>query len=240
MSVRSVACGCLLALLTGCATIPPPTTPEGMLKEGDRLAASGQFEEAVNQWKKVREGDYSPELVTQADLKIADAQFADEKYIEAAASYENFRKLHPTHEQAPYALYRLGLCYYREISGIDTEQTPVRNAVTVFEDFLRQYPTSEYAGDVRAKLEECRTKQLQHEVYVGKFYFRTGKHGAAIKRLEEALVQFPKAQNDEALFYLGSAYLKSGDKAKGEQVLNRLIGDYPASTFAGDAKKLLK
>lgn len=240
MSVRSIACGCLLTFLTGCATVPTPTTPDAMLKEGDRLAASGHVDDAVNQWKKVREGDYAPELVTQADLKIADAQFAAKKYIEAAAAYENFRKLHPNHVKAPYALYRLGLCYYKEITGIDVDQTPAKNAVMIFEDFLRQHPTSEYADEVKAKLEDCRNKQLQHEVYVGSFYLRTGKLQAGVKRLEEALVTYPKGRLDEALFHLGTAYLKSGNRDKGYQTLTRLVTEYPASTFAKDAAKLLK
>lgn len=232
----------LLLLLAGCATTPPPTaTPEALFKEGESLYAARHYEDAIAQWKKAKEGNAPPELTTQAELKIADAQFANKNFIEAAAAYEDFRKLHPKHEKAPYALYRLGLCYFNQISGIDTEQTPVKNAVAMFETFLGQYPGSEFAGDVREKLEVCRTKQLQYEIYVGRFYLRTEKYLAAIKRLEEALAQFPKSPiNDETLFYLGEAYLRNGEKAKGEQVFTRLFDEFPASRYVVDARKLLK
>lgn len=241
LTARIALSACLLCALAACATVPAPTTPHEMLTEGDRLASSKHYEEAINQWKKVKEGDYAPELAAQAELKIADAEFADKKYIEAAASYENFHKMHPSHPKAAYALYRLALSYYNEITGIDTEQTPVKNTVTVLENFLRQYPDSEYAPEVRKKLEDCRTKQLQYEIYIGRFYYRTEKYPSAIKRLEQALAAYPEAAgSDELLYYLGSAYLKNGDKAKGQEILARLVKEIPQSNLARDAAQVLK
>lgn len=232
----------LLLLLAGCATTPATTpTPESIFKDGESLYAAKKYEDAIAQWKKVKESFPSPELTAQAEIRITDAHFADKNYIEASAAYEDFRKLHPNHEKAPYALYRLGLCHFNQIAGIDTEQTPVKNAVTMFETFLKQYPASEYADEVRAKLEVCKTKQLQYEIYVGRFYLRTEKYKAAIKRLEEALAQFPKSPvQDETLFYLGQAYLRSGEKAKGEEVFNRLFTEFPASKHVVEARKLVK
>lgn len=242
MPFRTIVRICLLALLAGCATTQhAATTPEAQFKEGETLYAARHYEDAIAQWKKVKEGNAPPELTAQAELKIADAQFANKSYIEAAASYEDFRKLHPTNEKTPYALYRLGLCYYNQISGIDTEQTPVKNAVTMFESFLSQYPTSEYAADARAKLADCRDKQLQYEIYVGRFYLRTEKYQAAIKRLEDALLQFPKSpRHDETLFYLGEAYLRKGDKKKGEEAFTRLFTEFPTSKYVVEARTLLK
>jgi len=233
---------CVVAIVAGCATTPPPTvTPEASFKEGERLFAAKHYEDAIAQWKKVKESDTAAGLSTQAELKIADAQFANKNYLEAAASYENFRKLHPNDEKADYALYRGGLCYFNQIEKIDTEQTPVKNAVTTFEDFLNRYPNSEYIAEVRKKLEECRVKQLQYEIYVGRFYFRTEKYQAAIKRLEETLVEFPRSPlNDETLFYLGQAYWRNGEKSKGEQTLTRLVTEFPASRYVVEGKKLLK
>lgn len=231
-----------LLLLAGCATTPAPApTPESIFKDGESLYAAKRYEDAIAQWKKVKESYPSPELTAQAEIRIADAQFADKNYIEAAAAYEDFRKLHPNHEKAPYALYRLGLCHFNQIAGIDTEQTPVKNAATMFETFLRQYPASEHAAEVREKLDICRSKQLQYEIYVGRFYLRTEKYQAAIKRLEEALARFPKSPlHDETLLYLGKAYLRSGEKAKGEEIFTRLFTEFPSSKHVAEARKFLK
>ncbi|KAF0219535.1 MAG: hypothetical protein FD174_1995 [Geobacteraceae bacterium] len=233
-----------LLLLAGCAaTMPPTKSAETYFKEGEEFYAEKHYEDAIAQWKKVKESYFSPQLTAMAELKIADAQFESGSYIEAAASYEDFRKLHPSNEKAPYALYRLGLCYYNQITGIDTDQTPVKNAVTVFENFLRQYPSSEYAeyaADVKDKLEVCRMKQVQYEIYVGRFYLRSEKYRAAIKRLEESLANYPKSPvHDETLLYLGEAYILAGEKTKGRDVFNRLSSEYGSSKYVDEARKFM-
>lgn len=241
MSVRRLTGLILLLILTGCAsTTPVQKNADVLFSEGEEFYASRNYEDAIAQWKKVKESYFSPELTTRAELKIADAQFDSGNYIEAAASYEDFRKLHPTHEKAPYALYRLGLCYYNQITGIDTDQTPVTNSLQTFQSFLRQYPTSEYAADVRQRVDMCESKQFQYEVYVGRFYLRTEQYAAAIQRLQEAMGRFPKnAYADEALYYLGQAYMLSGEKVKGRETFVRLTNDFGSSRFIEKAKEFL-
>lgn len=231
-----------LFLVGACASAPAPVkSADAYFKEGEAAYASRNFDEAITQWKKVKESYSSPELSTQAELNIADAHFENKAFIEAAAAYEDFRKLHPTHEKAPYALYRLALSHYNQVTGIDTDQTPVKNAVATLQSFLNQYPASPYAAEVAQKLDDCRVKQLAYENYVGNFYLRTKKYPSAIKRLSEALQRFPGVpQLDETLLYLGKAYLKAGQKEQGEEVLRRLAREYPASPRTREASGLLQ
>lgn len=238
--LRSSVLAFTLFTLCACATTGPvQRSAQEHFQEAEELYASKHFEDAVAEWKRVKETYASPELTTLAELKIADAQFAAGTYIEAAASYEEFRKLHPTHEKSAYALYQLGLCQYNQIAGIDTDQTPVANAISYFEEFLRKYPTSEYVPDATEKLEIARQKQVQYEIYVGSFYYRSGKHPAAIKRLTEALQRFPTALHDETLYYLGAAYLRNGDRDKARDSFNRLAKEYPSSRFVNEARKTM-
>lgn len=230
----------VLSLLSACASTPAPAkSAESHFQDAEEAYEAHNWEEAINSYKKVRESYSSPELTTRAELKIADAHFEKKSFIEAAAAYEDFRKLHPRHEKGSYALYRLGLSHYAQIGGIDTDQTPVKNATLTLEGFLKLYPDSEYAPELKQKLAECKVKQLEYENYVGNFYLRTGKYPAAIKRLSEALQRFPDSpKRDQTLFYLGKAYLKSGDTAKGREIFNRLAREYPGSPLNAEAAKL--
>jgi len=240
--LRHLALCFALCLTSACATAPAPVkTADTYFKEGEAAYAQRNYNEAIESWKKVKESDTSPALTSQAELKIADAHFENKAYIEAAAAYEDFRKLHPAHPQAPYALYRLALSHYMQIAGADTDQTPVKNAVATLEAFLAQYPRSEYAPELSQKLADCRDKQLAYENYVGYFYLRTEKYQSAIKRLNEALVRFPGlARLDDTLFYLGKAYLKAGESQQGKAVLQRLAAEYPASPKNKEAAPLLQ
>lgn len=242
-AVRRMTLTLLLAAgIAGCAgtVAPGGKTADTLFREGEELYSRGKFEDAIAQWKRVRDTYQSPEMTALAEIKIADAQFEDKNYIEAASAYEDFRKLHPTNEKAPYALYRQALSNYNQMGGIDTDQTGVKNAVTLFLSFIQQYPTSEYTADAREKLEICRQRQLQYEIYIGKFYLRTDKYPAAIKRLEEALVMFPgPAGHDETLYYLGTAYLKNGQKERARDTFTSLSDEFPTSRFIGDARKAM-
>ena len=229
------------ALLQGCSTPPVIKTADVLYKEGEQFFQDGKYEEAIAQWKKVKETYESPELTTKAEFNIPDAYFLNKDYIEAAAGYEDFRKLHPKHPQADFALYRQGVSYYNQIHSIDTDQTPVKNAQSTFDSYLKAYPSGAQLAEVKEKHRECRDKQLQYELYVGRFYLRTDAYKAAITRFEESLKMFSDAtRRDEVLFYLGRAYLEDGQKVKGQEIFDRLTKEFPASPFIVEANKILK
>jgi outer membrane protein assembly factor BamD len=228
------------ALFQGCST-PLVNKPADVLyKDGEQSFQDGKYEDAITQWKKVKETYQSPDLTTKAELGIADAYFLNKDYIEAAAGYEDFRKLHPKHPQAGFALYRQGMSYFNQIHGIDTDQTPVKNAQITFDSYLKLYPDGAQKTEVQEKHRECRDMQLQYELYVGRFYLKTDAYKAAIGRFEQSLKMFAdSARRDEVLYYLGKAYLEDGQKEKGREVLSQLIKEFPGSAYLADANKAL-
>jgi len=229
------------ALMQGCTTNQTLNkSSDALYKDGESFYQRGRYEEAIAQWKKVKESYQSPELSTQAELQIADAYFLNGDYIEASTAYEDFRKLHPSHPQAGFALFRQGMSNYKQINGIDTDQTPVKNALTIFESYLKSYPAGEQLSEVQEKIRDCRDKQLQYELYVGRFYLKTGAYKSAIGRFEDALRLYPDLERrDEALYYLGRSYLEDGQKSKGREVFGKLSSEFPGSAFISNANKAM-
>jgi outer membrane protein assembly factor BamD len=238
-SLRTIVICTLSAfLIQGCATPPVNKPPDEQYRDGEQFFQKGRYEDAVANWKKVKESYKSPELSVRAEIGIADAYFLNKDYIEAAAAYEDFRKLHPRHELADYALYRQGLSYFKQINRIDTDQTPVKNAVAMLESYVKLYPGGAYALGAQEKIRDCKGKQFQYEIYVGRFYLRTEKYQAAITRFEEALSNFPGLQHtDELLYYLGAAYREAGQKEKSREVFDRLVREFPGSAYTADFRK---
>ena len=229
-----------LVLVAACTNSQLKLPPETLFKQGENLYAKEKYEAAAEKWRKAKDSTTSPLLRTAVELKLADALYHDENYIEAAAEYENFRKLHPKNPKAAYALYMQGLSNFFQVTKIDVDQTPVNNAVTLFEMFLKEYPDSDLTKKVREKLAEGKNRQADYEMYIGRFYYRTDKYGAAIGRFEDALQKYPGTpRSDEALYYLGKSYLNEGNLNKAKESLNRLVKEYPKSEFVDNAKCIL-
>ncbi|MDD2365079.1 MAG: outer membrane protein assembly factor BamD [Desulfuromonadaceae bacterium] len=229
-----------LAFIQGCSTPQLNKSADLLYKEGEQFYQDGRYEDAIAQWKRVKESYQSPELTAKAELGIADSYFLNDDFIEAAAAYEDFRKLHPTHKEADFALYRVGMSYFNQIHSVDADQTPVKNAQETFSLYMSLYPAGEYLADVQEKNRECRDKQLQYEIYVGRFYLKTDAYKGAIARFEESLKMFPDSlRRDEVLYYLGRAYLEDGQKAKGREVFALLAAQFPGSAYIKDANKAM-
>ncbi len=227
-------------LLQGCAGPKISGTPDEMYQNGETAFKKGNYEEAITLWKKVKESYQTPELTARAEINVADAYYLNKDYIEAAAAYEDFRKLHPSHERAGYALYRQGLSHYHQINGIDTDQTPVKNALVTFQSYLKLYPGGEFTAEATEKVQDCRDKQLQYELYVGKFYLKTGKTVSAIARFEGALRAFSGLPRcEEVLYLLGKSYQEADQKPKAREAFERLIKEYPESRYVAYARRAI-
>lgn len=228
----AVAIASAAALLSGCATTKPADTPDEQFKAGEKYFQKGNYDDAIIQWKKVKESYQSQELTTQAELGIANSHFLNGDYIEAAAAYDDFRKMHPKHDKAGFALYRQGLSHFNQVKGIDTDQTPVKNALVTLESYIKLYPGGEHTAEVKEKIALCRDKQLQYEIYVGRFYLRNNHYPAAIGRFDLALKSFPEAPRlDEVLYYLGKAYLEDNQKPRAVETFGRLVREFPNSAY---------
>jgi outer membrane protein assembly factor BamD len=219
----------------------PPKTAEFYFQEGESFLEKGLYNEAITSWEKVRDSFYSPELTMLAELKMAETYYLAERYAEAASAYNDFLKQYPGDERKSTTTYWLGMSYYKQKLAIDRDQTNTKNALTVFSDLLRLYPGERDETEIRSLIQQCKGQLAAHEIYVGRFYLKTKKYEASIKRLEEALRLYPSSpQIDEAYFYLLSAYLKLENRAKAEELLQQLSATMPNSPYVAKTEKKLK
>lgn len=131
-------------------------------------------------------------FAADADLRIADCQFEREHYIEAIDSYQNFVRLHPTHEQVPYATFRTGLAHVEQIPGSwflippahEKDQTAIQDAARALAEYLRRYPNDSNVEKAKEVYEDVRARLVQHERAVADFYRRIGKPKSYAVRLE--------------------------------------------------------
>jgi outer membrane protein assembly factor BamD len=233
----------MLILLSACdpTIVPPPRTADHYFQEGESFFDQQRYSDAVASWKKVRDSYYSPELNKLAELKIAEAQYLSNNFEEAAVDYSAFLKEHPGDERLAEVLYFLGMSYYKQMRSEDRDQTVTQNALITFRRFVADYPDDKRVEEVGFLIQRCRNRLAEHEVYVGRFYLRTGKYQAAVNRLKGILEEYPNYYyRDEAFYYLGTAYLKLEQKKEAADTFNTLYDQFPDSQYIIESQKILE
>ena len=230
-------------LITACSgsIVPPPRTADSLMSEGDNFFAQKRFDDAIASWEKVRERYVSPEMNAFAELKIADANFLAERYIEAAVAYEAYLKAHPADPNNDHVLYNLGVSYHKEMLGAEQDQTTTQNAQSAFKTLLAKYPADPRRPDVEKFIAEEEDLLAGHELHIGSYYQKKGATPAAIARLEPLVATYPNfSRRDELFFMLGNAYLDNDNKKMAADIYNRLYKEYPDSKYTAKAQKLLE
>jgi outer membrane protein assembly factor BamD len=183
-----------------------------------------------------------------AELRLADAKFRQEKYLDAAEAYENFIKLHPTHEEADTAAYRIALAHFRDApsdfillpSSTEKDQRQLRAASESVKAFLKNRPGTTHQAEAEQLLAETQARLATHEWYVAGFYFKRDLWAGAAGRLETMLREYPGSkQEPEALILLARAYLKQQEVFRAQQTLQKFLARYPKDARRPEAEALL-
>lgn len=96
-----------------------------------------------------------------------------------------------------------------------------------FADYLKYYPTTEYAGNA--------------QFYLADIEYRQGNFDAAVKDYDKVLEQYPGGTKAAAAqLKKGYALLELGQKDAGVRELNSLIARYPRSIEASQARDRLR
>lgn len=178
----------LLFSLTGCGLWRDGSiqrgTPGSLFQQGYEDYQNGKYKKAIESFQRLKEEYPLSKFAILAELGIADSYFSKGEYMEAEVAYRDFMDFHPTNENLPYVMYQLGISHFKQMLGIDRDQTEVRKAKESFERLIARFPSSKFAFIAEKRLRECRKKLGEHEFYVGRFYFDSNEYRAALRRFQ--------------------------------------------------------
>ncbi len=167
------------------------------------------YEQALKRLGEFKSRFPYSQFAVEAELLIANSHYELDHYAEAAASYEQFVKLHPNHAQLDFAMYRVGDCYWKEAPDApDREQEYTEKAVSEWEKLVAKLPESSYAKTARPLLEEGKKRIGESYLFVAEFYCKQEiYHACAYRYLKlidkfNSLLELKKKAVDGAKFAL--------------------------------------
>ena len=138
------------------------------LEEGQYFYASKKFSEAENILPQV---DFAAKSALMSGYCLYLINF----YIESEDTLERFIKKYPADKNIPYAYYLLAIIYYEQILDESKDIQPLLISKEKIEHFLKIFPDTEYALDLKFKMDLINNQIAAKELYIAKFYIENKK-----------------------------------------------------------------
>lgn len=204
--------------------------------------------EVVDQlFNEVRKNYSYSRYARLSELRIADANYEQDRLAEAISGYKAFVHDYPNDPEVPYARFRIAKAEYESVSQSvllppleERDLASVNDALATIRNYLADYPSSPHAEDLRFMLEVVVGLLARHELYVARYYLGEDRFEAAAARVGYAVEQFPNSGLEpEALLLLAEIRLKQKQEAVARELLERLIGQHGESPFSVPARRYL-
>jgi outer membrane protein assembly factor BamD len=199
----------ILALVgTSACEGEPAKTALGYTENAKRAydAAMEQFHahnwiEAQTLLREVKRKYSYSKYARQAELRLADADYEQDKFPEAIHEYKDFIHAHRADaDDVAYARARMAEATYAEIpesilmpSAEERDQAAVVDAYKEFQAYLVDYPDSKESPRIRELLGQVLGRLVRHELYVARYYLDKDNFDATVARIEYALHNYAAA-----------------------------------------------
>lgn len=218
-------------------------------ESGETAFAEERYNEAIKFFEHVKNQFPYSKYAILADLRIADAHFARDRWLEAAETYRLFIRFHPRHEQVPHATWRIALSHHRAMQqdffllppAHEIDLTATNDAIRAFDDYLRRFPEGEHVQEATTLRVEARTRLAEHDLYAARFYEKREKWQGALWRYERVVQEFADTPRmPTALLAAGRICADSLQRPEdAARYLQRVIDEFPDALERPAAQEVL-
>ena len=229
-------------VLSGCTIFggrPSTVAPAATLYDaGERLLLQDKYEQAREQFSLLAERHPESDLAPVARFLVGETYFRAKDFEKAVPEFESFVTLYPVHQIADLGQYRLARSFFDQMPTLERDQKITAQALAEFRRLIQLYPESRYAPDAIVKIEACRLRLAQKELWIAAFYVRQGKYESALPRFDTVIKDYGRTQAaPEALYQKADALGRLGRTDEAASVLKRLVDEFPSSEWSRRARE---
>ena len=161
-------------------------------------------------------------------------------YDDAILNLKRFTKTYPADANIDYANYLIAISYYEQILDEDKDIEPLILSKNEIEKFLDKYPNTDYALDLKFKLDLIINQMAAKELSIARYYIKNEKWIPAINRLKVIVEKYDKTIFiEEALFRLVEIYYRIGLVDEAKAAASMLGYNYNSSEWYERSYKIL-
>ena len=173
---------------------------------------NGKYNEAVKLFEDVQKNYSYTEWAAKALLLKSYIYYDSSRYILALENLKNYKKLYSGNKEIEYVEYLIAICLFEQINISARDQQNTKLALKQFNKVITNFPKSEYAQDLKIKLDLINDQLAGKEMYVARYYQKREKWLAALKRLNNILEKYQTTiYIEEALHRMVEIHYKIGN-----------------------------
>ena len=202
-------------------------------ENNDFFFASKKFSEAELNFKEV-------DLAAKSAIMSSFSLYGINFYDEATENLERYLKKYPSDKNVIYAKYLLAIISFEQISDEKKDLQPLIEADNKIDEFIANYPDSDYAIDLKFKKDLIQNQMAAKELFVAKYYISTQKWVPAISRLKIIIKNFNETVFvEEALHRLVEIHYHLGLESEAKKYAKILGYNYNSSEWFKQSYKIL-
>ena len=214
--------------------------PYKLYQEGFDAFERGEYYYAEKKFSEAELNFEIVEFAAKSAIMSSYALYGINFYAEALENLERYIRKYPADKNIMYAHYLIAIIYYEQMSDEKKDLKPLVDADKKIDFFIKKYPNSDYAMDLRFKKDLIQNQLAAKELYIAKYYISIQKWVPAINRLKKILEDYEKTVFiEEALHRLVEINYYLGLEKEAKKYAKILGYNYNSSEWFEQSYKII-
>lgn len=238
LGIASTFVGCSSLSSKKQTDVGPKASEQTYYESAQKALNKSQYAEATKNLQAIETYYPTGPHVEQAQLDLIYVKFQQKDYLGVISAADRFIRLNPQSPSVEYASYARGvanmeenyegLIRYTSLKQAHRDVNYLKIAYQDFADFIRRYPSSQYAVDAAQRMKFINQELAEHEMEIARFNLKRKAWVAAIERSQWIIEHYPNTpQVPEALATVVYGYNQLNDATTAKQYTDVLKMNYP-------------
>lgn len=209
-------------------------------EHGDQAFERGDYASAIEDYQIYLEDGLASEQTMQAHFMLARSYFENCDYPTAAVEFEIFQRDYPRSDSLVAAAFYVAQCWVEQSPDYDRDSAPTEQAIRELDNFLLDYPGSDYVPRARESIVMLKDKLARKTIEIARLYTKMQRPDAAAIYYEK-LLRYHRDSSywEDGLIELMETRLRLGELDEADMIMRGISVEYPGSDLEKRARDLM-
>jgi len=233
----------VLLFIFGCSRLKNDLSVDDLQERYDRgieFLEKKKYYRSQQEFENVLLRGSHTELGDDAQFYLAEAYFLNKEYLLAISEYDRLVRQMSYSPYVESSRFRICQSYENKSPKFFHDQEYTQNALDKLQEFIEDYPTSEYLEDAIKMIHLLRSKLAQKEYEAAVLYIKMEEYDSAINYLQDLLASYYDTDYaDMARLKIVDAFLRARKTTEAENFFEQNESKFKDKNLLRETKVLI-